>query len=391
MSDKQDSNLPVKPGQERSVDFIPFGSNDTIKLSAKMVEQFIAVPTKSGQLPDERSCIRFVMLCKAKRLNPFEGDAFLIGYDGQDGPNFSLITAHQAFLKRAESSEEYDGMLSGVTVEAAFIESADYSNVTIIRKQAGQICYEREGDFLFAEEQLLGAWAKVNFKNRKTPMFKRIKRSVFDTQRSRWKVDPAGMLVKCAEADALRSSFPTLLGGLYIEQEMERIKTVTDVTVSSPSTTVLNTLTNGRAGQLESGKGPEPVKVVTIDQVKEMLSIAWKKCENDDLRKAIKATKIDMVMPKDKAQKPTLPDNAKDADLYELLNQVCTITGLTPEALQPAADMKTLWEAATPEQRLEVKSATGAADVTLAAFEALTGDDRLKAVNLFTSQHAGKK
>jgi outer membrane biosynthesis protein TonB len=27
------------------------------------------------------------------------------------------------------------------------------------------------------------------------------------------------MVVKCAEADALRSSFPTMLGGMYIEQE----------------------------------------------------------------------------------------------------------------------------------------------------------------------------
>ena len=32
--------------------------------------------------------------------------------------------------------------------------------------------------------------------------------------------DPAGMIVKCAEADALRSAFPTMLGGCYTEEEM---------------------------------------------------------------------------------------------------------------------------------------------------------------------------
>ena len=31
---------------------------------------------------------------------------------------------------------------------------------------------------------------------------------------------PAGQIVKCAEADSLRSSFPTLLGGLMIQEEL---------------------------------------------------------------------------------------------------------------------------------------------------------------------------
>jgi hypothetical protein len=111
----------IQKTEERAVEFIPFGSKDAIKLTAAMVRSFIANPTKSGALPDDRQCIRFVMLCKAKRLNPFEGDAFLIGYDNErDGPQFSLITAHQAFLKRAEANDEYDGMKSGVIVEAKF-------------------------------------------------------------------------------------------------------------------------------------------------------------------------------------------------------------------------------------------------------------------------------
>jgi len=201
----------ANPTEERSVAFVPFGAQDAITLSAKMVQRFIAVPTKSGKLPEERDCIKFVMLCKAKRLNPFEGDAFLIGYDSKDGPKFSLITAHQAFLKRAEASPEFDGFESGVSVtdkDGAFIE--------------------REGDFMFDGEKLVGAWSRVHFKNRKVPMFKRVSRKTFDTGYSRWAIDPAGMLVKCAEADGLRSAFPTLLGGLLVEQEIQHVKQVNE-------------------------------------------------------------------------------------------------------------------------------------------------------------------
>ena len=131
------------------------------------------------------------MLCKAKRLNPFEGDAYLIGYDSKDGPSFSLITAHQAFLKRAECNDEYDGMESGVIV----------SN--------GGSLVDRIGDFTMDDDKLVGAWARVHFKNRGHAMEKRVKLTTFNKGFGRWNIDPAGMIVKCAEADALRSAFPT--------------------------------------------------------------------------------------------------------------------------------------------------------------------------------------
>ncbi len=200
------SETALAKSDGKEVSFVPFGSQTPIRLSAAMVQQFVAVRTRSGALPGERDCVKFVLLCQARRLNPFEGDAFLIGYDGKDGPQFSLITAHQAFLKRAELSPEYNGMESGVSI------------IT----EAGEFV-ERPGDFFFGKEKLVGAWARVHFKTRAAPMFKRIKREVYDTQRSRWAIDPAGMLVKCAEADALRSSFPTMLGGLYTEGEMMKV------------------------------------------------------------------------------------------------------------------------------------------------------------------------
>jgi hypothetical protein len=79
---------------------------------------------------------------------------------------------------------------------------------------------ELEGDFHFEDDAVVGGWAVVHFKNRKYPMRKRLRVERFKKQFGVWAEDAGGMICKCAEADALRSSFPTMLGGLYTKEEM---------------------------------------------------------------------------------------------------------------------------------------------------------------------------
>ena len=203
---KPDGNATLLAGiLDRVTEFVPFMGKESIRLTPRSVMQYLCNPTKKGLVCDERQAQRFVMLCKARGLNPWEGDAFIIGYDGQDGPSFSLITAHQAFLKRAEVHPEYDGMESGV----------------FVRRKDGNLV-ELHGDWFDETDQILGGWARVHFKNRSVPMYKRLKLATFSTGRSRWNADPAGMIVKCCEADALRSAFPNTLGGMYLDDEMPR-------------------------------------------------------------------------------------------------------------------------------------------------------------------------
>lgn len=185
-------------------EYQPLGSTDSIKLSVSLVQTLIAEKTKTGQTCSERDAVRFIAMCRAKRLNPFEGDAFLLGYDTKEGPRFSLITAHQAFLKRAEMNPEFDGMESGI------ILLGDEGEVT-----------EREGDFHLPNEAVVGGWARVFFKNRSHPTYRRVRTARFQKSFGVWQDDAAGMSCKCAEADALRSAFPTMLGGLYMQAEIE--------------------------------------------------------------------------------------------------------------------------------------------------------------------------
>lgn len=205
--------VAVKTGGNE-MEYTPFGAEDPIKLSVQIIQKFIAVPTKSGATCSDADAIKFMMMCRSRRLNPFEGDAFLIGFDGHDGPKFTLITAHQAFLKRAEVHPEYDGMESGV----------------LVRNKDGQL-QELQGDFSDEGQAVVGGWARVHFKNRKHPMYKKVKLSTFQQGYGRWKIDPAGMIVKCAEADALRSSFPTMMGGMYLREEVELLPSATSIEV----------------------------------------------------------------------------------------------------------------------------------------------------------------
>jgi phage recombination protein Bet len=201
------SNTAVVKKEERQVEYVPFGSEDKIKLSATIIQRMVCVPTKSGKVCSEIDAIKFIMLCQAQRLNPFAGDCWMIGYDGKDGgATFSMITAHQAFLKRAETHKEFDGIESGVII------------------QRGDAILESEGDFMMEGDALLGGWAKVHFKSRSHPMYKRLslKQRKPSYYSDFWAPNKqAEQIVKCSEADALRASFPTLMGGLYSQSEVE--------------------------------------------------------------------------------------------------------------------------------------------------------------------------
>ena len=115
---KVDTKPPVskKSDTERSVSYRPAGASQEMTLTIAYVKNFLTTATKKGFAPSEADLIKFMMLCKASHLNPWQGDAYLVGYDTDDGPVFNLITAVQALLKRAELSPEFDGIEHGVIV-----------------------------------------------------------------------------------------------------------------------------------------------------------------------------------------------------------------------------------------------------------------------------------
>lgn len=184
MADNQSQAVATK-SEEKPMEFIPYGAQDKIKLTVEIVRNLVAVPSRSGKLPTTKDCYKFMMLANAKKLNPFDGDAFLLGYDNRDGTtSFSLITAHQAYLKRAEVHPEFDGMKSGV----------------IVQNEDGTV-HELEGDFHLENQTVLGGWASVVFKTRKTPCTRRVRLKRFQKSYGIWQDDPAGMICKCFDEE----------------------------------------------------------------------------------------------------------------------------------------------------------------------------------------------
>jgi len=194
---------------KNEISYVPLGNSDPIKLSLAIIERQIVTPTKSGKKPTQKEMMDFLMLCRARKLNPFEGDAYLVGYDSANGANFSLITSHQALLKRAELCPQFDGMESGLILE-----------------DENGLLSETEGDFIQASQNAVGAWARVHRSDRKIATFRRLNIDRYDRGFGLWKKQREMMGVKCAEADALRSAFPSVTGGLYISEEMPPTKNI---------------------------------------------------------------------------------------------------------------------------------------------------------------------
>jgi len=253
-------NQAVTIQAKQEVEYIPFGSEDRIKLSLAVIRNYIATPTKEKELPDDRDCMRFLMLCRSRRLDPFTGDAYLIGFKkhGTDKAEWSLITSQSAFMKRAEIHPEFDGLQSGV----------------IVKSPDDQIV-EREGDFLFEGDTLLGGWAVVYFKTRKFPMRKKVQLKTYHKAFGVWLTDPAGMICKVAEVHALRDAFPTMLGGMMLREETVEIPS--EVVGSreikrpeftqglpapdlnpTPATNPVRKVANTRAGTQQAPQEPKP-------------------------------------------------------------------------------------------------------------------------------------
>jgi phage recombination protein Bet len=213
-----DAEKKVAKFNETVVSYRALGEHEDTEIKVAHVRRFIAAKTRSGLEPTDGDIIKFMQLCKAMRLNPWTGDAYLLGYDSSDPnkpPTFTMIVAVQAMLKRAEINKEFDGIESGILVMA---------DDNKIQQRAGQL--------KMPGEVVVGAWAKVFRKDRKVPFYATVNFSVYDTNKSRWKKDPAGMIEKVAISAALRKAFPSDVGSLYSADEMDHI---VDGRVSPPS------------------------------------------------------------------------------------------------------------------------------------------------------------
>lgn len=260
----------------KSISYTPTAEGQEIFLTVGLVQQHLCVPTRSGKLPGTSECVKFIMMCKARGLNPWTGDCYLLGYDTQAGPKFSLVVAIQALLKRAELARTlegktaFDGIDSGVIVEQKVItRSVDPDTEEEFETERFEVA-ERAGDLVMHGERLLGGWAKVFRNDRGRPFYQRLKLETYDKGTPIWKQDPAGMICKDSEAAALRQAFPSDLGGMFLASEIEAFAEATADKVEkarNPAGAVtLDTLSGRKPGQQVTQEAPQVQKTQDVPE-----------------------------------------------------------------------------------------------------------------------------
>lgn len=166
-----------------------------VSLSVNAVSQFI---TKgNGEISDQEA-YNFIQLCRYAELNPFLNEAYLIKFGNQPA---QMVVGKEAFMKRANRNEDYNGFEAGVVV---------LRNKEIMHKK---------GQAVYPGEKLLGGWARVHKKSVDFPVEVEVTMEEFGKNQATWKQQPANMIRKVALVNALREAFPEDLGALYTEDE----------------------------------------------------------------------------------------------------------------------------------------------------------------------------
>jgi len=180
--------------------------DEEIKLSPRIVKEYLT----NGQEVTMAEFKMFTELCKARKLNPFLKEAYIIKYGTNPA---QIVVGKDAILKRAISHPQFDGREQGI----------------IVQKQDGTI-EERMGTFKLPEERLVGGWAKVYRKDWKYPTYITVS---FDEVAQRkgngqlnhnWATKGATMVEKVALMRALRESFIEDLAGMNDEIEATPIE-----------------------------------------------------------------------------------------------------------------------------------------------------------------------
>jgi phage recombination protein Bet len=157
----------------------------------------------------------FLEQCKRSGLDPLLKEAFCVprrmNIGNKDKPNW--VTKHEfqpseaGMLRRAEGMPDF----RGVTASAVYAEDP-----IEIDADAGEVNHKfnpakRKGT-------LVGAWAKVRREGR-VPSVVWLDYAAYSQTTPLWAKMPATMIEKCARAAALRKTYPSQFGGMYVAGE----------------------------------------------------------------------------------------------------------------------------------------------------------------------------
>ncbi|ODA10660.1 phage recombination protein Bet, partial [Paenibacillus polymyxa] len=86
-------------------------NGESVKLTGKTVKNFLV---RGNSDVTDKEAAMFINLCKYQKLNPFLNEAYLVKFKGSPA---QMIVGKEAFMKRAENNEQFQGFKAGIIVE----------------------------------------------------------------------------------------------------------------------------------------------------------------------------------------------------------------------------------------------------------------------------------
>lgn len=178
---------------------------EQIKLTPSIVQNYIVGKDAQITMPEFKF---FTSLCKARGLNPFLKEAYLVKYSDKQAAQ--MVVSKDVIMRRAVLHPDYNGIEDGI----------------IVTNENGEII-ERKGCFKLPNETLVGAWAKVYRKSWQYPTYCSVsfdevaQRKKDGSLNSMWAGKGATMANKVAKCRALRESFVEEFSQIYDETEMD--------------------------------------------------------------------------------------------------------------------------------------------------------------------------
>lgn len=191
------SLAPVAKQEDKPVKFSVGGKD--VELSIALTQAYFCPQASAAE------AFVFNSWCAHNGLDPWRREAYLVKYGNNPA---QMLTAKDAFTKRAEANPRYQGSKAGV----------------VVINRDGQL-ENRVGEIVLPDEELVGGWADVYVKDYVTPIsatvsFRERCQYKDGKPQAKWGTSPGLMIRKCALVAALREAFPNDVGGMYVPDEM---------------------------------------------------------------------------------------------------------------------------------------------------------------------------
>lgn len=179
--------------------------NEEVKLSPSIVKNYLV--NGNGENITNQEVNYFMHLCRARKLNPFTKEVYLIKYGSHPA---TMVVSRDALEKRAIQHKDYDGKKVGLYVLNKETNALEKRDSTIYMKD---------------REEIIGAWCSVYRKNWTNSVtvevnFEEYVQMTKDgNPNTNWDNRPVTMITKVAKAQALREAFIEDLEGMYEAEE----------------------------------------------------------------------------------------------------------------------------------------------------------------------------